>query len=460
MADKEILIYTGLAAVSICGLYVLYHLLFRKGHHFKFNRFFILMALMFSFVFPLISFDLSQDTFDTINHFQPIYDFWEPVESGINNQMITSEGSSFHPIAWLFFLYILGATLCMLRYAIKLYSIIKIIVQHDKIKFDKYTLIKLKEGSPTFSFGSYILSDQLPNYKNKAMFDHELCHIDQWHTLDLLLVELLLTLQWFNPFIYLFKNKLVETHEYLADENVLKHNQNKIFYMKLLFIAAGNQFHHRFTSTFHSNILKRINMINRKNNITLKIWKPFIPLFFGIAAILLHSGFSGLKEIVTIDNLNNNSIINDEVNNSGINPLILEDKPVFQQPIKKDNLISIRSKYGMRVHPILKKKMMHNGIDYSADEGTKIYAPMEGKVLTAGYYGDFGNYIIINHSNGFSSRYAHMATIDVKEGDVVSLGQVIGTVGKTGMSMGPHLHFEILKNGNFVNPDDYLEPYK
>jgi len=180
----------------------------------------------------------------------------------------------------------------------------------------------------------------------------------------------------------------------------------------------------------------------------LTIWKTILPIVFGIAIIFLHSGFKNENYQVSFlkDHLSFDTYI--------------EMKPIFHQPIKKGDLIKITAGFGMRMHPILKEKRMHNGIDYKAASGTKIYAPMKGIVIKAGHYGAFGNYIILDHGDGFSSRYAHLAQIDVEENDVVSQDQLIGTVGETGMSVGPHLHFEILKDDVFVDPDTYLEPFQ
>ena len=117
----------------------------------------------------------------------------------------------------------------------------------------------------------------------------------------------------------------------------------------------------------------------------------------------------------------------------------------------------ITSKYGYRIHPIQKVKKMHTGIDIGAKKGTDIVASAAGKVIMAKYYGGYGNCIVVDHGGGVSTLYAHMSAYVAKEGDWVSQGQVIGKVGSTGNSTGPHLHFEVRINGSHTDPTAYVK---
>ena len=102
------------------------------------------------------------------------------------------------------------------------------------------------------------------------------------------------------------------------------------------------------------------------------------------------------------------------------------------------------------------RRQKHNGIDIAAKKGTEIYAPAPGVVTFADTRNGYGNYVTIDHGEGYVTTYAHMNRINVKEGDVVNTGMLVGEIGTTGRVTGAHLHFEILLDGVFVDPMDYI----
>ncbi len=116
----------------------------------------------------------------------------------------------------------------------------------------------------------------------------------------------------------------------------------------------------------------------------------------------------------------------------------------------------ISSPFGNRMHPILKENRFHSGMDIAAPSGTEVRAADRGKVLISGWNGGYGYYIAIDHGNGLSTAYAHNSRLLVKEGDLVAQGQAIAKSGSTGLSTGPHLHFEVRKEGVPIDPADYL----
>ncbi|HBI27996.1 MAG TPA: metalloendopeptidase, partial [Peptococcaceae bacterium] len=111
---------------------------------------------------------------------------------------------------------------------------------------------------------------------------------------------------------------------------------------------------------------------------------------------------------------------------------------------------SITSRYGPRGGGF------HSGLDIGAGQGAAVGAAAGGTVSSAGWQGGYGNYVLINHGNGVSTRYAHLSSINVSSGQSVSSGQLIGRVGSTGNSTGPHLHFEVIVNGSTRDPLNYL----
>jgi len=124
-------------------------------------------------------------------------------------------------------------------------------------------------------------------------------------------------------------------------------------------------------------------------------------------------------------------------------------RPGLARPVASARL---SSGFGMRFHPILGYSRLHAGVDYAARTGTPIYAVTDGRVSYAGRHGGHGNYVKLTHNGGLATGYAHMSRIAVHSGERVKRGQVIGYVGSTGLSTGPHLHYEVYRNGKTVNP--------
>ena len=119
----------------------------------------------------------------------------------------------------------------------------------------------------------------------------------------------------------------------------------------------------------------------------------------------------------------------------------------------------ITSPFGPRHHPILNRQRMHNGVDFGSGMNAQVYSAADGRVKLAQYSNSFGNWIIVEHSNGYTSVYAHLNSFKVKKGDVVKKGELIGLTGSTGRSTGPHLHYEVRLNGTPINPEGYLAEF-
>jgi murein DD-endopeptidase MepM/ murein hydrolase activator NlpD len=122
------------------------------------------------------------------------------------------------------------------------------------------------------------------------------------------------------------------------------------------------------------------------------------------------------------------------------------------QPVSNKELTRIASGFGFRIHPIYGIAKMHNGLDFTAPQGTPIYATGDGVVTTAGAGGGAGNHVIINHGYGYETVYMHMVRIKTTVGQKVKRGEVIGWVGNTGASTGPHCHYEVHINSEPVDP--------
>ncbi len=123
------------------------------------------------------------------------------------------------------------------------------------------------------------------------------------------------------------------------------------------------------------------------------------------------------------------------------------------QPVSNKDLSRIASGFGYRIDPVYKTVKMHAGLDFAAPQGTPIYATANGTVTVGGNTGNgYGNHVVINHGYGYETLYGHMVRVKVHAGEKVKRGEIIGWVGSTGKSTGPHCHYEVHKNGQHVDP--------
>ncbi len=179
------------------------------------------------------------------------------------------------------------------------------------------------------------------------------------------------------------------------------------------------------------------------------------------------------KEIATVEGMANNELFSSILNTLNllnsrvkvqndsykqIDELIknkaqlLSHTPAIQ-PVSNKDLNRIASGFGYRIDPVYKTVKMHAGLDFAAPQGTPIYATADGTVSIAGNKGNgYGNHVIINHGYGYQTLYGHMVKVKSNQGQKVSRGEVIGWVGSTGKSTGPHCHYEVHKNGNKIDP--------
>jgi len=184
------------------------------------------------------------------------------------------------------------------------------------------------------------------------------------------------------------------------------------------------------------------------------------------------AGFGGVNRYKSLDGFDNSVMIKDLTKEIDIltKQLVVQSKSLDEivslakekekmlasipaiQPVKKEDLTRMASGYGMRMHPILKYRKMHKGMDFTAPIGTPIYATANGKVIKALRSSSYGNVVYIDHGYGYKTVYAHMSKIKTRRGRTVKRGDLIGYVGNTGLSAGAHLHYEVYKNDRVVNP--------
>ncbi len=310
-------------------------------------------------------------------------------------------------------------------------------------KDGRYQLL-IAEVPTIFSFFHliFIPKNKEAIYKN-AVLEHEKAHARLFHTADLILTELYIAICWFNPLVYFFRKSIKSLHEFQADREALRYSGKKSQYLQLLLKNLEVKHPLKISSYFnHPIIKKRIDMIMKTDSKRRSIMRYL--LLLPLVAVLLMA-FSHPK-------MDSPSFIPNETMSSPN----LEPPSIF--PVPSADAPKITQPYGVvRVHPIMKKKLKHRGIDIRADEGTPVVATADGTVATAENKDKWGNLIIITHSDGYETWYAHLQGFNVEASQTVKKGQVIGYVGTTGMSTGPHLHYEVLKDNVHVDPADYFE---
>ena len=232
-------------------------------------------------------------------------------------------------------------------------------------------------------------------------------------------------------------------HEYLADDFAARYQDEDGEYLYNLIDFVAEKKAVSLSSEFsYQGVKKRIRMMNQPKSNKMRI-KLKISLAALLAVMLISlTAFKPQRINHPI------KIIDLDLGGDNI-PSIL--------PIEENKIERIASHYGMRFNPILNVKKLHTGIDLAAPVGTAILATADGKVTLSEFSEGYGNHIKITHDQTYSTMYAHMASLEVKEGETVKAGQVIGLIGNSGKSLGVHLHYEVLKNGEKVNPVEYFE---
>lgn len=438
------------STISLSVFYIFYELFLKRDTWFRFNRYYLLFGLIFSFILPLLDFSTMGVMVNTglMVNSENQFDFNNIANIGsVVNSIDEDTIRSLPKINYALLIYCTIGSLFFMRFLLQFFKIIKTINAYEIINYRKYKIVLINKDSLPFSFFHYIFinKNDYGSMESNELLMHEMVHAKQKHSVDIILLELLLVLQWFSPFIYRYRLAFKEIHEYLADKGVILKKGDKIAYQKLILDQIEKSFSVNLASQFNYSLTKkRIKMMTRINSSKTARFKTLLVLPL---VIFLLSAF-------TIDTAKDNFIDNSNYSKIADKQ---SDKVPSLFPVKKVEGVKITSSFGMRMHPIYKKKMMHKGVDIKAPEGTPVYATADGMVreVRSSSYG-YGKYIILDHEMGYSTMYTQLSKCKSNEGDEVKKGDIIGYVGSTGTSTGPHLHYEVMKDGENVNPEDYF----
>ncbi len=321
----------------------------------------------------------------------------------------------------------------------------------EKSNFKEYTyFISARIDSPV-SFGIIHNNIVLPNklYSNEHLdyiLLHESIHFKSHDMLKRIFVNIACALMWFDPLVWILRKKICRDMEMACDDLVVKDldAKKRLVYGELLFGEATASFENKLAMNFSTKGNLRVRIVNIVDKPSRKkgyVWIILICIF-GIAGI-----FGWQKKIVTA----NSDLIVNESDSVGLEKMIwpLDNK-----------YTTITSDFGKRYNPKDQNSYsFHSGIDiYENDiEGSPIYAVLSGKVTATGYSDTHGFYIEITHNNGITTRYMNCSIISAASDSNVEQGCIIGYVGNTSIySTAPHLHFEVIQNGNYIDPLIYF----
>lgn len=434
---NSLFIYLLQASIVFSVVFIIYRLLFSKLTFHKLNRSLLLFLVPLSLAIPLGEKLLStisiQQKLSLIEHirFDTLYE--------VDTMLTNTQSESVNYLYILMAIYALGVSIHLLGFvnaARKLWHLKKNSKTHQK---KGYVLVESNITDP-FSFFHWIFLPQKETTdKNSWVLAHEKAHVSLRHTWDVVLTELYIAFFWFNPLVYFFRRSVKTVHEFQADKAVLDQEVKLSEYMYLLLESLKIEKPNALYSYFHYPLLKkRIDMMTKNNS------KDFLKMNYlimiPVCALLLFSFAEPVFE--------QNETVKTEKTTT----------PSFTFPVEGGTKKDISSFFGVkREHPLIKNNKAHKGIDIKAKNGTPVLASEDGLVLVAEMKDSWGNLVVVKHSEGFETWYAHLQGFNTQKKKQVKKGEIIGYIGETGKSTGAHLHFEIKKDNQQVDPLDYLK---
>ena len=433
---NDILPPAALYLIKVCAyvlaFYCPFSLLLRHTTFFNMNRIFLVSGLLLSFVLPLYTGPVPHAIYKpaSLPGMEPLFETTGSVVS------TASEPGSLPDLTILLIaIYFIGVILRVIGVSVSVAGIMRLRRQGDRSSYDGVRVVRT-DSAVAFTFLRDVF---LPKYAvDPAILRHEAAHVRQCHWVDLLIAEAASIVLWFNPVMIFYKRALKQQHEYLADSSAIASGIEAGKYLAAIGSQVERATSASLVSGFHfKSIKKRINMLTRKRTplfASVRYATVLPMILFGLTAFApkdLPEGRPGGKQV--------------------------SQEPVsLGLPIGKGNTYTLESGYGERMHPVLGVKRMHTGIDFAAESGVPVVSAEAGTVVKAEFLKMWGNIVIVRHNDTYTTSYSHLKSMDVREGDEVTKGQVIGQVGNTGLSGKNHLHFELLRNDKAIDPVAYL----
>lgn len=458
-----------LIKMTVCMLLLMgiYQLLLARTAMHQFKRFYLLFSLILPIIIPFVELEsqdpkasmiavnenltaqlLPQVTNETVlaepkETLQTIAS--EPVEA-------ISASDDINYQWWLTALYGLIAFALLTRYGIGIYAILKKAKKAASTDFQGSRISILDQAVAPHNFLHLIFisrKDFEDGVARKRLLTHELSHARQLHTIDILLLEFLRIIFWFNPLYFFWSKAIRINHEYLADAAVLSQFNDVNTYKKLLLSFAGHQSSGpRLASPSNYSLTKkRFIMMTKKISkissvLRLAILTPL--LIFSAVAMTLKTS---VPEITTDERTS--TLLPQQTHPSfeGAKPSIF--------PIDEKYNPEFLLHFDATMYKGTDREYNHQGVDYRAASGTAVRATGDGTVITSAKNAAHGNHVVIKHGDEYQTLYASLDKLLVEAGQQVKKGMNIGTVGKSIENSNIHLHYEVIKNGKRIDPQEY-----
>ena len=444
----SLLVYLIKVNLALVLCLALYWVAFRKLTFFQWNRIYLLASVVLSLILPLLRLQL-KTTLVAAADIGGID--WTYVDHLASSPVhLTQKAELWSPGSVLLVVYVAVALTFLLRSGWKIRHLLRSTGSSRRIQKGRVKVYIHEQRMGSFTLFRRIYLDRY-SFENQSPYvlKHEMAHAVQLHSFDLLFMEFVTALLWVNPFSFVLLRYVRENHEYLADRYAHGDRSSLVEYLECLKAETIRYFAPVPASYFKSSIIKkRIIMLTNHTSNTRKKWRylGIIPVL-ALMIVLFHTPASQGRAVP--------AIIPDQMIKAAVS-FFPEDGIPTRFPLPEKYMGIISWGYDKEaIHPINKKLVMHKGIDIPAPTGTAVYAAGAGMVKKAEMEEGWGKLIVLEHADGYTTFYAHLDALDVETGVKVGMGQLIGQVGNTGQSTGPHLHYEVRKNGEHVNPADY-----
>jgi len=435
----SILVYLIKVNLALVLCWALYRVAFRKLTFFQWNRIYLLASVVLSLILPLLRLQLKTTLVAAADIGGIDWTYLDHLAS--SPVLLNQSAEAWSPGTVLLLVYFAIALTFLLRSGLRIRRLLRSTGSSRRVQKGRIKVYIHEQSMGSFTLFRRIYLDRYSfESQSRYVLKHEMAHAVQLHSFDLLFMEFVRALLWFNPFAYVLLRYVRENHEYLADRYAHGDRNSLVEYLECLKAETIRYFAPVPASYFKSStIKKRIIMLTNHTSNQRNKWRylGIIPML-AIMLVLFHTPASQSRALPAAA------------------PFFLEDGIPAHFPLPEKFMGIISWGYDKEaIHPISKKLMTHKGIDVPAPTGTPVYAAGGGVVKKAEMVDGWGKLIVLEHAAGYTTFYAHLDEINVETGVKVAEGELIGKVGNTGQSTGPHLHYEVRIKGEHVNPADY-----